>query len=181
MTGSRARLLPEDVGMWCLASVFGGEQRNSSGTGPSGPHHLVTPRQDRDHDNRDHKVGPDAGVTLVVDDNADLREGMREILEPLGLEVVEAANGEEAFNFLVLNPTVAVSLIILDLRMPVMDGWQLLRLLKSYIRLSKIPVVVASSVAGTMQPSERDGVAACLQTPSELPRLAAVVQQLVHA
>jgi CheY-like chemotaxis protein len=164
--------------MWCLASVFGGKSQVSSGIGRSGPHHLVPPRQDR---GGDYAASSETGVTLVVDDNADLREGMREILEPLGLEVVEAANGQEAFNFLVFNPTVPVSLIILDLMMPVMDGWQFLTLLKSYIRLSKIPVVVASSVAGTMQACDKEGLAACLQTPSDLPRLAAVVQQLVHA
>lgn len=120
-------------------------------------------------------------VTLVVDDNADLRESLREILEPLGLEVVEASNGQEAFNFLVMNPTTTVDLIILDLQMPVMDGWQFLVLLQSYVRLSKIPVVVASSFASTLPPRERQGVAACLQTPTDLPRLASVVSQLMPA
>lgn len=118
-------------------------------------------------------------VTLVVDDNADLRASVRELLEPLNLDVVEAANGQEAFNFLVLNPTTTVELIILDLQMPVMDGWQFLTLVKSYIRLSKIPVVVASSFASTLQPQQREGVAACLQTPKELPRLTSVVSELV--
>jgi len=159
-----------------LGTVSRGKQYKSSTSAPLEPQHPATARQ-----NRADGVELDHCVTLVVDDNAEIREGVREILEYLGHEVVEAANGQEAFNFLVLNPTVKVSLIILDLRMPVMDGWQFLALLRSYIRLSKIPVVVASSVAETLQPCDKDGVAVCLQTPSELPRLATVVQELMHA
>ena len=117
-------------------------------------------------------------VALVVDDDPDLRASFRELLEELGQDVEEAANGQEAFNFLVFNPTTKVDLILLDLQMPVMDGWQFLTLVKSYIRLSKIPVVVASSFASTLPATQKRELAACLETPSELTRLPAVVRRL---
>ena len=115
---------------------------------------------------------------MVVDDDPDLRASFRELLEELGQDVEEAANGQEAFNFLVFNPTTKVDLILLDLQMPVMDGWQFLTLVKSYIRLSKIPVVVASSFASTLPPTQKSQLAACLETPSELTHLPAVVRRL---
>ncbi len=117
-------------------------------------------------------------MALVVDDDPDLRANFRELLEELGQDVEEAANGQEAFNFLVFNPTTKVQLILLDLQMPVMDGWQFLTLVKSYIRLSKIPVVVASSFASTLDPAWKREVTACLQTPSDLARLPAVVRRI---
>lgn len=125
-----------------------------------------------------HVSGEGRHVALVVDDDPDLRASFRELLEELGQDVEEAANGQEAFNFLVFNPTTKVDLILLDLQMPVMDGWQFLTLVKSYIRLSKIPVVVASSFASKLDPAWKREVAACLQTPSDLSRLPAVVRRL---
>lgn len=145
----------------------------SDGSGRWTPSHFVPQRRDLPH-----VPGDGRHVALVVDDDPDLRANFRELLEELGQDVEEAANGQEAFNFLVFNPTTKVDLILLDLQMPVMDGWQFLTLVKSYIRLSKIPVVVASSFASKLDPAWKRQVAACLQTPSDLSRLPAVVRRL---
>ena len=122
-------------------------------------------------------AGP--GVTLVVDDNADLRATLREMLEDMGHGVVEAQNGQEAFNFLVFNPTTPVRLIVLDLQMPVMSGWEFLELVQTYVRLARIPVVVASSFASTLGERQRRGVVACLQTPADLPHFKRVINDVV--
>jgi CheY-like chemotaxis protein len=82
-------------------------------------------------------------VSLVVDDYDDARATVREMLEELGHEVVEAENGQEAFDYVISHPDVRVQLIVLDLRMPVMNGWEFLALMRSYVRLSRIPIVVA--------------------------------------
>jgi CheY-like chemotaxis protein len=82
-------------------------------------------------------------VSLVVDDYDDARATVREMLEELGHEVVEAENGQEAFDYVIYHPDVRVQLIVLDLRMPVMNGWEFLALMRSYVRLSRIPIVVA--------------------------------------
>jgi len=79
---------------------------------------------------------------LVVDDDADCRVALREVLEEDGFTVVEAANGQAALDYLVSHDT--PSLIILDVVMPVISGWQLLTILRNYYRLSEIPVLMLS-------------------------------------
>lgn len=64
---------------------------------------------------------------MVVDDEAYIRELVRLYLEDEGLEVVEQANGEEAWQYYQNHP---VDLIVLDVMMPRMDGWELCRRLR---------------------------------------------------
>jgi CheY-like chemotaxis protein len=113
---------------------------------------------------------------LVVDDDADSRETLREVLEELGHRVVEAANGREALDFLVDHPTEGVKLILLDLQMPIMNGWQLLKLLDSYVRLSSIPVLVISAFASTLESDAYRSLVGQLEVPYKLPQLRAMVQ-----
>lgn len=89
---------------------------------------------------------PDADArktVLVVDDDFDLRQTMREILQEEGYVVDTAANGLEALELLRRSNPPRV--VVLDLMMPVMDGWQLLDELKRDSSLSDIPVVVISA------------------------------------
>jgi len=121
----------------------------------------------------------DSGVILVVDDCADWRASIREELEELGYEVIEAVNGREAFHVLVFNHEVDVKLIVLDLEMPVMNGWDFLNLTRSYVRLSKIPVLVVSGHASRIQEEHYPGLVGCLQTPCPMPKLTNLVQATV--
>jgi len=114
-------------------------------------------------------------VSLVVDDYADARATVRDLLEELGHEVIEAENGQQAFDFVIANPHVSVQLIVLDLKMPVMNGWEFLALMRSYVRLSRIPIVVVSGNASSLKPNETLALAGCLQVPYELPKLRAIV------
>jgi len=115
---------------------------------------------------------------LVVDDDADSRETIREVLEELGYRVVEASNGREALDFLVEHPADGVKLILLDLKMPVMNGWQLLKLLDSYVRLSAIPVLVISAFASTLDSDTYRSLVGRLEVPYQLPQLRAMVQSV---
>jgi CheY-like chemotaxis protein len=64
------------------------------------------------------------GGILVVDDDPDLREFLRLMLTSMGFEVISAANGQEALDVLEgHNP----DLILLDMKMPVMNGWEFCR------------------------------------------------------
>ncbi|HEX8969770.1 MAG TPA: response regulator [Chloroflexota bacterium] len=63
---------------------------------------------------------------LVVDDDEAIRQIVRLCLSEEGYEVIEAPNGEAAFEKLEESPA-PPSLILLDLRMPVMDGWEFAR------------------------------------------------------
>jgi CheY-like chemotaxis protein len=118
-----------------------------------------------------------SGKILVVDDCADWRETVKDELEALGYEVVEAVDGQQAFQYLVFNHDVPIKAIVLDLEMPKMNGWDFLNLTRSYVRLSKIPVVVVSGYASLLQESEFPGLAGRLQRPCELPVLSNLVRQ----
>jgi urea transport system substrate-binding protein len=65
-----------------------------------------------------------AGGILVVDDDPDLREFLRLMLTSMGFEVISAANGKEALGVLEGHDP---DLILLDMRMPVMSGWEFCR------------------------------------------------------
>ncbi|MBU5672143.1 response regulator transcription factor [Paenibacillus sp. MSJ-6] len=65
---------------------------------------------------------------MVVDDDAHIRELIRMYLEDEGLEVVEKTNGDEAWRYYQSHP---VDLIVLDIMMPRMDGWELCRRLRN--------------------------------------------------
>src|ERR1041384_259104 len=116
---------------------------------------------------------------LVVDDYEDARATLREMLEGMGHRVVEASNGQEALDLLTQEPSDTVQLILLDLDMPRMSGWELLKLLKNYVRLASIPVVVVSRHAGKLPADEARRLNGLFQAPFELARLKAMVEALV--
>lgn len=102
-----------------------------------------------------------ANRVLVVDDNIDIRLLMKKRLETAGFEVYTAENGLEATQAI---QSSLPSIILLDLMMPVMDGWQFLEWKnKQHQDLANVPVVVVSAVhEGYRTPN---GVAGFLQKP----------------
>ena len=85
-------------------------------------------------------------MILVVDDDEDTRSVMRDVLEDHGYAVLEAGDGQEALETLSNNASM-VGAVILDLRMPRMSGWDLLEILRSNTKLSRIPVLVTTAVS----------------------------------
>ena len=79
---------------------------------------------------------------LVVDDEPDVRLLIRIILEREGHQVSEAADGAEAIE---LTDRIDPDLILLDIRMPGVDGWEVLERLKADGRLSKTAVIMISA------------------------------------
>jgi len=83
-------------------------------------------------------------VVLVVEDEEESRETLRELLELEGYQVQTAVNGREALDKIeVMVPCI----ILLDLFMPVMNGWQVLDRLRADGRLATIKVLVTTSAA----------------------------------
>jgi CheY-like chemotaxis protein len=108
---------------------------------------------------------------LVVDDDDDVREGLQLALEANGYRADAVADGRAALVWLGRNPP--PRLILLDLMMPVMDGWQVLDALDADARLSSIPVVIVTAFRG-----DRLGKAATralLRKPIELDELMSAI------
>lgn len=84
-------------------------------------------------------------TVLIVEDDDDLREMLARFLDVQGARPVTARNGQEALDILGNQPRPDV--ILLDLIMPVMDGWSFLRRQQSQATIADIPVVIVSAVA----------------------------------
>ena len=83
-------------------------------------------------------------LILVVDDHDRARLAVATLLSPIGYDVVEASNGRDALALLTkgLRP----DLILLDLMMPVMDGWEFMKRQRRDRQLCTIPTIVVSGV-----------------------------------
>ena len=115
-------------------------------------------------------------TVLLVDDYADARATVRDLLEENGYPVVEAANGQQALNILVSQKVSRIGLIVLDLQMPVMDGWEFLKVLRNYVLLSHIPVLVVSAHAKRLEAAAREHLVGCLQSPFDVNELLRLVE-----
>jgi CheY-like chemotaxis protein len=84
-------------------------------------------------------------VVLVVDDEPDVRLVARVILNSAGYDVVEASSGEEALA--ALDEPLRPDVVLLDVRMPGIDGWEVLRRVRAHPELGRVPVVVFTAHA----------------------------------
>ena len=91
-------------------------------------------------------LGKSRGGILVVDDDDDIRAEMRAVFEEEGYTVVEASDGVEALDILHWSGSESIQVLVLDLSMPRLTGWELMRILKDDEALSRIPVVIASAL-----------------------------------
>jgi CheY-like chemotaxis protein len=95
-------------------------------------------------DDNDKPRKPDCRI-LVVEDDEDAREAMVALLQMKGYRAVPACNGKEALDYLQRAPV--PDLILLDLWMPVMDGWEFRHQQKLDPRLATVPVVVVTALS----------------------------------
>jgi CheY-like chemotaxis protein len=86
-------------------------------------------------------------TVLLVEDDADVRDSLQDILEDEGFDVIPAANGKQAIDFLTLNEPAGADLVILDLFMPMVSGWEVLERMTGDAKLNDIPVLVLSAAA----------------------------------
>ena len=116
---------------------------------------------------------------LVVDDDPDILDALVEILEAEGYQADRARNGQEALERLhESRPT----LILLDLMMPVMDGWEFAQKLKEEPgELAQTPVVVLSADRNVSAKAGELGAVGHLAKPFELADLLKMVRKIVPA
>ena len=114
-----------------------------------------------------------AAPVLVVDDNTEVRQALVALLEAEGYHVAEAVDGVSALRLL-RTGAVRPCLIVLDLMMPRMSGWDFRMEQSSDLRLADIPVVVVSADPLASQ-AERMGAAAVLSKPADPERFIALI------
>jgi CheY-like chemotaxis protein len=115
-------------------------------------------------------------VVMVVEDDSDVRESISEVLEDNDYHAVEASNGREALERLRADDT-KPCVILLDVMMPVMDGWQFRTAQKDDPDLQSIPVVVLSAHVNARKTATAMNVAGYLQKPVDLESLLEVVKR----
>lgn len=114
----------------------------------------------------------DSFAVLVVDDDLDIRETLREVIEAEGFQVSCAANGAEAMHL--LGSGSRPGLIILDLMMPVMSGWEFLTKMRDDEALAAIPVAVVSASGGRTPPV---GATRFLRKPIDLDTILELIRE----
>lgn len=114
---------------------------------------------------------------LVVEDDEAIRGLVTEVLREDGYEVSEAANGAEALAYICDHRP---DLIVLDLMMPVMDGWTFVEECRRNTDCSEVPIVVTSAshdLSGTAERLRSFGVRTCLAKPFDVDGLLALVER----
>lgn len=107
---------------------------------------------------------------LVVDDDAAIRDALSGALRDAGYDVAVAADGRQALALLTPRP----ALMIVDLMMPELDGWELIDELQRAAPLADVPICVLSAIVSHAPPS----VSAVLGKPVDLDRLLATIERL---
>ena len=113
---------------------------------------------------------------LVVDDDPDIRESLREVLQDEGYEVNCVSNGREALDYLQTGPRPCV--ILLDLMMPVMDGWQFRVEQKKVAGIADIPLIVITATGKRPVLIDADEL---VMKPLDLNRLFAAIDRYCDA
>jgi CheY-like chemotaxis protein len=117
--------------------------------------------------------GVDSPCVLVVDDDPSVLRMIVSLLEREGYEIAQARNGLEALRAM---DERNVQLVVLDLMMPVMNGWEVLEVRAANPALQRIPVVVVTANIGPDAGLARDkGISALLPKPFDLSALKAII------
>ena len=110
---------------------------------------------------------------LLVDDDDDLRQALATNLEKHGLSVTQATNGQDALEKIDVQMP---SLIILDMNMPVMDGWEFAK--RFYRRQEIAPIIVLTAEKKAGQGAADIGTKYSIGKPVDMQRLLSVVDSL---
>src|SRR5262245_53485 len=123
---------------------------------------------------RDESAAADCRVLIVEDDLSTL-EAVTELLESEGVTTCRARNGQEALDILRAGTT--PGLIIIDLMMPVMDGWEFCRRVAADEKMARIPIAIVTAAAAIERMPVRRNDAGFFTKPVDYGRLLEVVRR----
>jgi CheY-like chemotaxis protein len=119
---------------------------------------------------------PGDRFVLVVEDDPDTRSALRDLLALAGYRSLTAANGVDALRMLERDADVPC-VILLDLMMPVLDGWEFLERQKKNARLASVPVVILTADPRAGEDRRRQEALALLMKPVDPDALIEVVSR----
>ena len=114
-------------------------------------------------------------VILIIEDYPDIRDGLEAVLAAEGFIVETAANGREALN--ALREGLRPSVILMDLLMPVMNGFEFREEQLRTPQIADIPVIAYSGVMNARSAADRLRAAAYIEKPEDIERVIALVKQ----
>jgi len=118
----------------------------------------------------------DGDFVMIVEDDRDTRDALREVLTQFGYETVGAENGRAALEMLRAQSARRPCLIVLDLWMPEMDGWQFSAQQRADPVLRDIPVIIVTADSQAERRAAELRSVAFLAKPVSVPRLVAAVK-----
>ena len=124
-------------------------------------------------------VNPQAPLVMVVDDDDDIRTTLGEILATLKYDVTVASHGLDALTQLRVG--VRPDVILLDLMMPVMDGYEFILELRRHAALATIPILVITAAGNAQVEAAKIAAAGHIQKPFKANELLAAIDQIVSA
>ena len=120
---------------------------------------------------------PDSPTILLAEDHLDSREAMRALLEAHGYRVVEAANGREAVERALEERP---DLVLMDIMMPEMDGFEATRVLRSQDGMRALPIIAVTAMDGAQRLSLQAGANDFIAKPIDTRGLMAKIRSWLH-
>lgn len=114
---------------------------------------------------------------LVAEDHLDSRDALRALLEAFGYRVLEAVNGRQAVEIALLH---CPDLILMDIMMPELDGFEATRQLRRHQETHTIPIIAVTAMEGAHQLAIQAGANDYIRKPVDIRRLVAKVHDWLH-
>lgn len=112
-------------------------------------------------------------VILIAEDHLDSRDAMRALLEAFGYRVVVAANGREAVDLALEHDP---DLILMDIMMPELDGFEATRAIRRHGQLGAVPIIAVTAMEGAHHLAIQAGADDYVRKPIDIRRLVAKVK-----
>lgn len=109
--------------------------------------------------------GPDTATILVAEDHIDSRDAMRALLEAFGYRVLCAVNGREAVELAINHKP---DLILMDIMMPVLDGFEATRELRQHDGIGRTPIIAVTAMEGAQQLAIQAGANDYVRKPIDI-------------
>jgi two-component system cell cycle response regulator DivK len=117
---------------------------------------------------------------LIIEDNQESREALARRLQRRGYDIVEAVDGQQGVK---LAKSEKPDLVLMDMNMPILDGWQASQLIRAAPETEELPIIgmTAHALAGDREKALEAGCSEYLTKPVDFPQLLAQVESLIRA